>query len=209
MKIGIVDYGAGNVRSVMNAFTLLGEDPIVVHRPEEIGQADRLVLPGVGAAGEAMARLRQSGLDQALDETVRRKGRPLLGICLGMQLLADRLLEFGEHKGLGWIDGEVVDIRACTDAPDLRVPHMGWNQVAPAPAGRDIFDAIMGSHEFYFAHSFTLRTDDADVVAARTSYGTDLVAAVCKDTVFATQFHPEKSQVSGERLLSAFLEWNP
>ena len=209
MKIGVVDYGAGNLRSVLNMFAFLGEDAIVLREPDDVLAADRLVLPGVGAAGEAMERLRARHLDEALDEAVCRKARPLLGICLGMQLIADRLFEFGERRGLGWIKGDVVDIRTCTDNPNLRVPHMGWNRIDVTPIGRDLLAGVGNAREFYFAHSFTLRTRDDDVVAARTSYGVDLVTAVRKDTVFATQFHPEKSQVSGEKLLTAFLEWNP
>lgn len=209
MKIAIVDYGAGNLGSVLNVLHLLGETPEVVRRPEEILAADRVILPGVGAAGEAMNRLRAQSLDAALNEAVLEKGHPMLGICLGMQLLAERLFEFGDHTGLGWIPGEVVNIRDCVDEVALPVPHMGWNRVEAAPAGQALLKEVGSAREFYFAHSFTLRTSDESVVAARTNYGTDLVAAVRKDTVFATQFHPEKSQVGGERLIAAFLDWAP
>ena len=209
MRVGVVDYGAGNLGSVLNALALLGEEPVVLREGEEVLRVDRIILPGVGAAGEAMTRLRERGLDVALDEAVWGMGKPMLGICLGMQLLAERLLEFGEHRGLGWIAGEVVDIRSCDGASQLRVPHMGWNAIEVTPVGASVFDQARGAREFYFAHSFTLRTTDQSVVAAYTSYGIDLVSAIRKDTVFATQFHPEKSQVSGERLLAAFMQWNP
>ncbi len=209
MTVGVVDYGAGNLRSVLNMFAYLGEDATILREPEDVLGADRLVLPGVGAAGEAMDRLRTRHLDEALDEAVLEKGRPLLGICLGMQLISERLFEFGERRGLGWIDGDVINIRHCTNDPHLRVPHMGWNQIEIMPTGEEFLSGIGNSQQYYFAHSFTLRPSDDNVVAARTSYGADLVAAVRKDTIFATQFHPEKSQVAGERMISAFLEWNP
>jgi imidazole glycerol-phosphate synthase subunit HisH len=208
MKLAVVDYGAGNIGSVLNVLRFLGEDPKLARQPEEILAADRIILPGVGAAGEAMDRLRAQNLDAALTEAVIKNGRPMLGICLGMQLLAERLHEFGESRGLGWIKGEVINIKDCVHDPALPVPHMGWNQVKVRDPGQDLF-GLSSSREFYFAHSFTLRTEDKSVVAASVAYGSDLVAAVCKDTCFATQFHPEKSQVGGERLLTAFLEWNP
>jgi glutamine amidotransferase len=209
MTIAIVDYGAGNLRSVMNVLHYLGESPVLARTPEAIAAADRIILPGVGAAGEAMGKLRERGLDQALDETVRRGGRPLFGICLGMQLLADRLWEYGEHRGLGWVRGDVIHVRDQVRDPDLRTPHMGWNRVEPLPVAQDLFAGINGEREFYFAHSYTLRPWDEAVVAARTTYGAQLVTAVRFETVFATQFHPEKSQVNGEKLIAAFLEWAP
>ncbi|HET6493551.1 MAG TPA: imidazole glycerol phosphate synthase subunit HisH [Burkholderiales bacterium] len=209
MIIGVVDFGAGNLRSVVNALDLLGETPVVVREPEELSALDRIVLPGVGAAGEALARLREKSLDVALEEAVRRRGRPLLGICLGMQLLAERLYEFGEHRGLGWIAGEVIDLRNVHGVCDRPIPHMGWNGIEVTNAGKPLFEGLYGSSEFYFCHSFTLRTEDRSCIAAEVNYGADLVAAVRKDTVFATQFHPEKSQVTGEKLLSAFIAWNP
>ncbi len=209
MSVAVVDFGAGNLQSVVNALAFLGAAPSVARTPEAVLAADRLVLPGVGGAGEAMQRLRAAGLDEALDEAVRRRGRPLLGICLGMQLLAARLKEFGDHRGLGWLDGEVVDIRERVADPGLRVPHMGWNGVAPRDGGAGLFATVRGAREFYFAHSFTLALRDGAAVAACVTYGAELVAAIRKDTVFAVQFHPEKSQDNGERLLAAFLEWKP
>ena len=208
MTIAVVDYGAGNLTSVLKMLERLGEEPQIARTPEAILPADRIVLPGVGAAGEAVEKLRGRGLDAALDETVRKKGRPFLGICLGMQLLAERLYEFGEHRGLGWVEGEVRHINEVVDGHDVSVPHMGWNRVDPTPSGMEFFKR--GSpQEFYFAHSYTLRPSDSAVVAAYTGYGVDLVSAVRFDSVFATQFHPEKSQVEGEKLLAAFLDWRP
>lgn len=209
MTIAVVDYGAGNMRSVLKSLEYLGEEPVVARHPEQVLAADRLVLPGVGAAAEAIARLEALGLDEALDEAVRKRGRPLLGICLGMQLLAERLLEFGEHRGLGWIEGEVVNIRSCLADETLSVPHMGWNEVTVHGPGEALFRNVRAARQFYFAHSFTLRTHDTSSIAATCDYGTELVIAVCKDNFFATQFHPEKSQISGEQLIAAFLDWNP
>lgn len=204
----IVDYGAGNLASVRNAFAALGADTRIARTPEEIETAERLVLPGVGAAGTAMERLRALGLDQALTDRVRKQGRPMFGICLGMQLVADTLYEYGEHKGLGWIRGEVV---ALGDAGVTgTIPHMGWNDVVPEGPARALFDAVPPrKRQFYFSHSYTLRVDDARLVAARTDYDRHLISAVLDETVFAVQFHPEKSQQSGRLLLRAFLDWNP
>ncbi len=208
MRVGIVDYGAGNLESVRKAFEALGEEPRLLVEPDDVLAADRLVLPGVGAAGEALARLRADGLQEALDEAVRRRGRPFLGICLGMQMLAERLHEFGEHAGLGWIPGSVVALRDRVPEP-LRVPHMGWNEIGVAPAAEPLFAGVGRRRRFYFAHSFAFQPDRADAVAATTDYGTQVVAAVLWENVFATQFHPEKSQLVGERLLAAFLDWSP
>jgi imidazole glycerol-phosphate synthase subunit HisH len=208
MRVGIVDYGAGNLASVANAIYAAGGDPIFVRTPEEVLASDRLILPGVGAAGAAMKNLRALGLDVALRRAVRDNARPMLGICLGMQLIARKLHEFGEHEGLGWIDGEV---RALSDLPQAgpRIPHMGWNAVTPLETARPFLDRVKGRREFYFCHSYTLVGCQAESIAARTEHGAPLVAAVRDGTVFATQFHPEKSQINGQRLIEAFLDWAP
>jgi glutamine amidotransferase len=209
-SIAIIDYGAGNLDSVRKALVRVGSETTIARTPEDVLAADRLVLPGVGAAGEAIRQLRRSGLDEALTEVVRVKGRPFMGICLGMQLLAERLHEFGDHPGLGWIAGEAVPLVGLTAAP-VRVPHMGWNRVEVADKAEDLFWEVRGRREFYFAHSFCLRlTGGGDALAATTEYGgVPLVAAVLDGTVIATQFHPEKSQVNGEHLLGAFVDWKP
>ena len=209
-SIAIIDYGAGNLDSVRKALVHVGAEAVIARTPEDVLAADRLVLPGVGAAGEAIARLRRSGLDEALTEAVRVRGRPFMGICLGMQLLAERLHEFGDHAGLGWIAGEAVPLGGLTTAP-VRIPHMGWNRVEVADKAEDLFWQVRGGREFYFAHSFSLcLAGGGDALAATTEYGgVPLVAAVLDGTVFATQFHPEKSQVNGERLLGAFVDWKP
>lgn len=208
MKVAIVDYGAGNNSSVRNALIRAGADPVMAATPEAVLAAERLVLPGVGGAGPALERLRSCALDQALEEAVRKRAKPLLGICLGLQMLADDLLEDGHSKGLGWIRGKVVDIHEILP-PGLRVPHMGWNQVAANAAGEPFFADVTGRRDFYFCHSFALTGHDPATVAATTDYGAPVIAAVRQDTVFATQFHPEKSQINGQRLIEAFLRWAP
>lgn len=208
-QVAIVDYGASNLDSVRRAVFRAGTEAALARSPEEIVAADRLILPGVGAAGEAVDKLRAEGLDEALSEAVRTRGRPFLGICLGMQLIAERLREFGDRDGLGWIRGEVVPLDEVI-GKRMRVPHMGWNRVRVDERAEKLFRAVRGDRSFYFAHSFTLRQPDgAHDVVARTDYGAPVAAAVLFETVFATQFHPEKSQINGDRLVGAFLEWSP
>ena len=152
MKVAIVDYGAGNIESVRNALFAAGADPVVARDTETVAAADRLVLPGVGAAGTAAERLRASGLGEALEDAVRRRGRPMLGICLGMELLGERLKEFGEHRGLGWVPGEVVHLREA-GVGQARVPHMGWNLVEPVGDAVRFFQGPERMRTFYFCHS--------------------------------------------------------
>src|SRR5262249_35768418 len=208
MTVAIIDYGAGNIESVRNAFAAAGAEVVVVRDPESLMAADRIVLPGVGAAGAAAQELSATGLREALSEQVRGRGRPMLGICLGMELLAERLLEFGEHEGLGWLAAEVVHLRDA-GVSRARVPHMGWNVVEPSPDASRFFEAPERMRTFYFCHSYTLVTKTEQKVAARTTYDAAIVAAVLDGTVFATQFHPEKSQINGQKLIRAFLDWTP
>lgn len=208
MQVAIIDYGAGNIESVRNALWMAGAEPAIARDPDAVLAADRLVLPGVGAAGPAARRLIDSGLNEALVDAVRRKARPMLGICLGMELLAERLLEYGEHRGLGWVPGEVVHLRDA-GVRQARVPHMGWNVVEPVGPATRFFQAPERMRTFYFCHSYTFVTLTPEAVAARAVYEQPLVAAVFDGTVFATQFHPEKSQVNGQKLIRAFLEWTP
>lgn len=206
MTVGIVNFGSGNLASVGHMLDWLGEEHLVVDTPEALLGCSRLVLPGVGAAPDAMRALRSRGLDQALREAVTEKGRPLLGICLGMQLLATRLTEFEPTDGLGWIDGDVLTLSSRL-AGGSRVPHMGWSTVQSHDPD---FSSLMNGKEFYFAHSFSMVPTSLETVAASVVYGgVELVAAVRKDTCLATQFHPEKSQVNGEKLMAAFLDWSP
>jgi glutamine amidotransferase len=203
--LGIVDYGGGNVFSVARAFEAIGEEPVPVSTPEAIGEADRLVLPGVGAAAAVREALRARGIDGALRETVVDRGRPMLGICVGMQILARRLHEFGETEGLGWVDGDVRNIR---EAGAPRSPHMGWNTISAADAP-PAFRRTLDGKSFYFCHSYAVDGAAKDDIAAMTEYGGDLTAALAFGTVLATQFHPEKSQINGQRLLEAFVDWTP
>jgi imidazole glycerol-phosphate synthase subunit HisH len=211
MTLGIVDYGAGNLKSVQYALERLGENSFIASTPELVRSADRLVLPGVGAAGTAMASMRQRGLDQALDETVRRNGRPLLGICLGMQLLAEEINEFGTHKGLGWLTGTVSRMPGIsgTGKKSLYSPHMGWDAVHMADSSNPLFAGLQSSPEFYFAHSNVLFPEDEKIVISHVDYGSKFVASIQFDSVVAVQFHPERSQLNGERMLENFLCWSP
>jgi glutamine amidotransferase len=197
--IVIVDYGIGNVRSVLNAFESVGCEARLVGEPSEVLAADRVVIPGVGAFRDAIARLRERGLAQALRD-VAAAGRPVLGVCLGMQLLASRSSEFGSHVGLDLIPGSVELLRT---EPGLRIPHVGWNDLSVRRA-----DAVLGAlgpePTFYFVHSYEFLPDDQDAVTGVTDYGRPVTACVGSGSVFGVQFHPEKSGPDGLALLSAF-----
>lgn len=203
--IAIVDYGVGNLRSVLHAFEMVGADAALVKHPEELAAAERIVLPGVGAFGECVGRLRASGFVEALEEEVRSKGKPLLGICVGLQLLAREGHEMGIHQGLNWIPGTVE--RFNVPRP-LKVPHVGWNDVIPEGA-TSMFKGIGKDRSFYFVHSYHLVPDDPAHIAARCEHGETFTAAILRDNVFATQFHPEKSQQNGLKILENFIAWTP
>jgi len=216
--IVIVDYGMGNLRSVQKALERVGSAAEVSDRPDVVARADRLVVPGVGAFGDAMAALRQRGLVEAI-RAVIAKGRPFLGICLGLQVLFEESEEGAEAPvdvaalgqtplptGLGILDGRVVRFSPSLAERGLKVPHMGWNRAEPAGAcplfagmGRDAL-------YFYFAHSYYAAPRDESVVAARTEYGGPFASAVASGNVYATQFHPEKSQTAGLALLENFVQ---
>lgn len=203
MSLVLVDYGAGNLRSAANALLAAGAARVeVTSAPERVAAAERIVLPGVGAFGACIGAIRAiAGLEEALGEAVRAKGRPFLGICVGMQLLAEEGHEFGVHRGLGWIPGRVE--RLEPGAAALKVPQIGWNSVRAQGAG-PVEDGWA-----YFVHSYALRAaTDRDIVA-RIDYGGAVVAAVQRDTVLGVQFHPEKSQRYGLGLLARFLAWRP
>ncbi len=197
--IKIVDYGMGNLRSVQKAFEKLGFEAAVSGRPTDLAHAPKLVLPGVGAFRDAIGELRKSGLDKPVLDHIA-SGRPFLGICLGLQLLFDVSYEDGEWEGLGVIPGKVVRF---ADQPDLKIPHMGWNTLAFAKSTR-LFEGIPEGSSFYFVHSYYVAPSDPSVIAARAQHGTDFTAAIARDNLFATQFHPEKSQHLGLRLLKNF-----
>ena len=205
--LALVDYGAGNLRSVANALKAAGAEGVVVTAdPSVVRAADRIVLPGVGAFRACISALSAvPGLVEAMEERVLVGGAPFLGICVGMQLLADRGIEFGTTDGLGWIGGEVRVIEPAD--PSIKVPHMGWNDVAPMPhkGGAELLEP----GEAYFLHSYHFVPADGHHVAAMTDHGGGLVAAVARDNVVGVQFHPEKSQAYGLALLSNFLDWRP
>lgn len=208
MRVSVVNYEAGNLTSVCAALRAAGAEVDVIDRPEDVRRAERLVLPGVGAACSAMLALRNRALDEALTETVRRRGRPMLGICLGMQLLAKDLYEFGHESGLGWIDGAVVNLGELVGR-EARVPHTGWNRQQPAPHAVGLPAEFLAPKYFYFNHSYALKLADPACLAATVQYDVEIVAAIRSETVFATQYHPEISQRHGRRLIKAFLEWKP
>ncbi len=204
--VALVDYGAGNLHSVHNALKAAGAKVTVTADANTVRAADRIVLPGVGSFKSCATGLRAlPGMVDALAERVHVGGAPFLGICVGMQLLADRGLEFGTHKGLGWISGEVRLI-APTDRA-IKVPHMGWNDVALLPHARG--HHVLEDGEAYFLHSYHFAAENPSDIAAMTDHGEGLVAAVAKDNVLGVQFHPEKSQKFGLALLERFLEWTP
>lgn len=202
--IAIVDYGMGNQHSVLNALRYLGVPAEVAADPETVRRADRVILPGVGAFGAAMENLNRSGLREAMNEAVLERGRPFLGICLGMQLVAARGTEKGLYEGLGWIAGEVRRM-APTD-PGLKLPHVGWNDIV-IEKDLPLFQGLKKERAFYFVHSYALCPEESGSVAAVCEYGDSFVAAVYRDNIFATQFHPEKSQKNGLMILENFSQW--
>jgi len=214
MSVVIVDYGSGNLRSAAKALERAAADAnlalsiVVTPDPEAVRCADRIVLPGVGAFGDCRRGLEAiDGMIEALEEAVVSAGRPFLGICVGMQLMATAGLEHGRHPGFDWIPGEVVAM--APGDPALKVPHMGWNElVVTAPDHPVLQDFEPGSH-VYFVHGYVFRPADPKFRLAEVDYGGAVTAAVGRGNVVGTQFHPEKSQAAGLRLLANFLRWNP
>ncbi|MBX7100239.1 MAG: imidazole glycerol phosphate synthase subunit HisH [Myxococcaceae bacterium] len=206
-EIVVVDYGSGNVRSIVNALLQSrepGQDVVLSADPARLLGAERAVLPGVGAFNEVRRKLDASGLLPAIEQ-FRSSGRPFLGVCVGMQILATKGLEFGDTPGLGWIPGEVRQLEV---PPSLKIPHFGWSKVTPR-AGSPLFAGLPASPQFYFVHSFAFSVADPQAVEATADYGGPFTAAVRVKNVFGTQFHPEKSDVAGLALLSNFCRWNP
>lgn len=204
--IAIIDYGMGNLRSVQKGFEKAGFEAIVTTDPQVVLEAQRVVLPGVGAFRDCMHNLEQGGFVEPIVKVIR-EGRPFLGICVGMQLLLSDSVEFGLYKGLDVIPGHVLrfpdGMKECGEK--LKVPHMGWNQLSigqPAP----IFAGIEDGANVYFVHSYYAKPDDAGCVAATSGYGIEFCAAIWQDNIVATQFHPEKSQDVGLRILKNFGE---
>jgi glutamine amidotransferase len=202
--IAIIDYGMGNLRSVQKAIERVGGDAQIVHAPKELARADKIVLPGVGAFQDAIDRIRSQKLDEAILSACR-SDMPFLGICLGLQMLFETAYENGMHKGLGIFGGEVrrFDFPQTQERP-LPVPQMGWNQIRfqrPCP----IYDGLRDGEYVYFCHSYYVAPTDENLVATRTDYGIDFVSSIRRGNLFATQFHPEKSQSVGLKILENFV----
>jgi glutamine amidotransferase len=212
MLTAIIDYGSGNLRSAAKAFERMAaddgaEEVIVTSRAEDAAAADRIVLPGQGAFAECRRGLAAvPGLEEALTETVIGRGRPFFGICVGMQLMAERGREFETVDGLGWIGGEIVAIDP-TD-PSFKIPHMGWNELDLRRDHPVFKDVPAGTHA-YFVHSFHFAVADPADLVATADYAQALTAAVARDNMVGTQFHPEKSQAAGLQLIANFLRWRP
>jgi len=205
--VTIVDYGMGNLRSVAKAIEKVGHQANVTSNPGHIANAERLILPGVGAFRDAIARLKEDGLVPVIQEYIE-KGNPFLGICLGLQLLFERSYEDGEYQGLGILKGDVVrfDPPPIADSPPLKVPHMGWNQLIVTKPDNPLLRGISESASVYFVHSYYVRPADSSLVATQTDYGQRFTSMVWRDQLFAAQFHPEKSQSVGLAMLKNFAE---
>jgi glutamine amidotransferase len=212
-RVAIIDYGSGNLRSAEKAFARVsgelrtGHEILVTSAPERVREAERIVLPGVGAFADCMYGLSSvAGMIEVLEEEVLQRGKPFLGICVGMQLLASVGREHGDHKGLGWIDGEVVHL--TPQDPSLKIPHMGWNELKITQA-HPLLAGVNGEAHAYFVHSYHLRARDPGAVLATTDYAGAIAAVVGRDNIAGTQFHPEKSQSVGLDLIGRFLAWRP
>ena len=201
--VGIVDYGVGNLFSLVSSLKAVGADAVVTGDADVLRNADKIILPGVGAFGDAAAKLRATGLDRVIIEEAKA-GKPLLGICLGMQLLLERSFEYGEHKGLGLIEGDIVPISNVIPA-DLKIPHIGWNALKFTENKSPLFKYINEGDHVYFVHSYYGANCAKDTVAV-SEYGAELTAAVARGNVMGCQFHPEKSGEVGLKILKAFCE---
>lgn len=200
--VGIMDYGMGNLRSVANAIEALGHSARILAKPEEIDTCARIILPGVGAFGDGMKNLRDRGWIPALAEAVIERGKPFIGLCLGMQLLATTGTEHGTCAGLNWIPGTVERLQP-TDA-DCRIPHIGWNDVEVAKKD-GLYRGFTKSPTFYFVHSYAFAPADSEVVSGWSDHGGRFAASLERGNIFATQYHPEKSQKDGLHVLRNFL----
>lgn len=209
-RVALIDYGSGNLRSAEKALVRVAEgraEIVVTDDPNIILHADHVVLPGVGAFAACMGALEaRDGVIEAMTEAVRRKGRPFLGICVGMQLLATRGLEFGETAGLDWVPGDVKKLEPAD--PAIKIPHMGWNALVEV-ADHPLFAPLRNGDAVYFTHSFAIFPSDPADVMAKVDHGERFPAAVARGNVAGVQFHPEKSQKPGLALLQRFLEWRP
>jgi len=203
LKIGIVNYEMGNIASVKNAIEFIGHNPTIISDTSELDFCDKIILPGVGAFPNAMENLRRLGFIDKLYENVFLKKKPIIGLCLGMQLLFDKSEEHGSHFGLGWVKGSVNDLKKEVD---LNVPHIGWESISKQKNSR-LFEGIKdGDMDFYFVHGYYCKCDDASDILATVDYGVKMDVMIEKDNIFGCQFHPEKSQKSGLKILKNFCE---
>jgi glutamine amidotransferase len=200
LKVAIIDYGMGNVASVDKAVSYLGYESIITNNPNEINSSNYIILPGVGAFAQGMDNLNKLGLVDLLTNEVIVNKKPFLGICLGMQLIATKGHELKLTNGLGWVEGEVIKI----NEPDKSIPHLGWNEIT---ATNDSFIKDFNQKDFYFIHSYHFNVSNREDIAATVNYGNSYVAAIQKENIFASQFHPEKSQLSGLSLIKSFLNF--
>lgn len=205
-QIVIIDYNMGNLRSVQKAFEKVGCDAVITNNHEIIKNASKIVLPGVGAFKDGMKNLEELGLIDILNEEIIKNKKPFLGICLGMQLIAKKSYENGETDGLGWVDAEVVKFDFTDYDKKLKIPHVGWNNVN-YKNNNVLFEDIANKSDFYFVHSYHFQTKE-DIVTSTTDYGFDFVSSVNKNNIYAFQFHPEKSQVVGLKLIENFVNLN-
>lgn len=210
----IIDYGSGNLRSAAKAFERAINDEkldftiTVSADPESLNKAARIVLPGQGAFGDCMNGLSSiPGMIEALNDNVLKKAKPFFGICVGMQLMADKGLEHGEYTGLGWIPGEVVKMTPSDKF--LKIPHMGWNEVTVLKQDHFVLRSVKSQEHFYFVHSFMVKCKEGNHTLAATDYGGPITAIIGRDNMIGTQFHPEKSQQAGQTIIKGFLNWKP
>jgi imidazole glycerol-phosphate synthase subunit HisH len=203
VRIGIIDYGLGNLTSVAGAVTRLEHEPFISSNATELATADKLILPGVGAFRDGMKNLGDRGLIGPLTEIILEEKKPILGICLGSQLLANGSEEFGDHEGLGWIDAQVK--RFSFEDGEMRVPHVGWNDLYRTGDSM-LFEGLPETPMMYYVHSYYISANDPEMVIGECDYGHRFVAAIMRDNIYATQFHPEKSQADGLALLRNFVE---
>ena len=210
MRTALIDYGSGNIASAAKALARAAEgrqEVVVTADPEAVKTADRIVLPGVGAFADCMRGLAAvPGMVEALNQSVIRNGRPVLGICVGMQLMATAGREFGVHPGLDWIKGDVVKISPAD--PALKIPHMGWNEIELIQ-NHPVFAELEPGANAYYVHSFEMKPASRATLLATTNYGGAITAAIGRDNLVGTQFHPEKSQAVGLKILANFLNWTP
>lgn len=202
MKITIIDIGMGNLNSVKNAFEILGGLTDIIRNPTDLHSADRIILPGVGAFGDAMTRLHEGGWIPVLKEEVSSNEKPFLGICLGMQVLATRGKEHGDHAGLGWIPGVAERLPGSANH---RIPHIGWNDVI-YQKGHTMYREMGDSGVFYFVHSFVLHPEEPEIISGICDHSEQFAASIQMKNIWATQYHPEKSQKAGLRVLKNFLQ---